>query len=221
MASPSVKGSSASRRAEARERDRGEILDTALRIFAERGFDAASVHEVAAAARVSVGHIYNLVGNKRTLYEAVIDREGKEMQQAVDDTLGRLASRPVAERMDGLIDTALDFVYRHRAFFQIYLNETAGVSLRIVTRARKTSFRFRRSMDRKLRSLVADGVRGGELADLDPDDLITAFRELLHGFIARWVVSGFRGDVRKRAPVIRRILWHGITADTASRRRTR
>ena len=211
--------STGSRRAEAREREGQEILDAALAIFAERGFEATSVHDVAAAARVSVGHIYNLIGNKRTLYEAVIDREGEEMERAVDATLTALASRPALEQLDGLIDTALAFVDRHRRFFQIYLNETEGVNVRIEARFSKRSLRFKRSLDRKTRALFVEGIRQGDLVDLDPDDLLTAFRDLVNGFIARWVVSGFRGDVRKRAPVIRRILWDGIAVGAASRRR--
>lgn len=208
-----------SRRAEVRKQERGEILDAALGIFAERGFEATSVHDVAAAARVSVGHIYNLVGNKRTLYEAVLDREGKELEKSVDTTLEAVASAAAPEQLDALIDTVLAFVHRHRRSFRIYLNETEGLSIRGKARFSRTSLRYKRSMDRKLRRLFAEGVRQGALVDLPPDDLLTAFRDVLNGFIARWVMSGFRGDVRKRAPVIRRILWHGIAAKAAPRRR--
>jgi AcrR family transcriptional regulator len=212
------KPSRASRRAEAHEREREEMLDAALASFADRGFEATSVHDVAAAARVSVGHIYNLIGNKRTLYEAVIDREGKEMMRAVDATLDGLSSRPAVERLDALIDTALAFVDEHRGFFRLYLNETGGAHVRIEARFPKKSLRYKRSLDRKTRDLFAEGIRQGDLARLDPEDLMIAFQDLVNGFIARWVASGFRGDVRKRAPVIRRILWHGIAADTATRR---
>lgn len=220
MSPTASRSSRTSRRAEVRQREREEILDAALASFADRGFEATSVHDVAAAARVSVGHIYNLIGNKRTLYEAVIDREGKEMMRAVDTTLDGLASRPAVERLDALVDTALAFVDEHRGFFRLYLNETGGAHVRIEARFPKKSLRYKRSLDRKTRDLFAEGIRQGDLARLDPEDLVTAFRDVVNGFIARWVVSGFKGDVRKRAPIIRRILWHGLAAEAPTRRRT-
>lgn len=60
------------RRAEARA---GEILDAALAVFTERGFDAARMDDIAAAAGVSKGAVYLYFDGKEALLRGLIERE--------------------------------------------------------------------------------------------------------------------------------------------------
>ena len=62
------------RREEYSEATRGALLDSAQRLFAERGFAATSLDEVAADARVTKGAVYHHFANKQALFEAVADR---------------------------------------------------------------------------------------------------------------------------------------------------
>jgi TetR/AcrR family transcriptional repressor of mexJK operon len=50
------------------------ILDAARRVFLERGFDAATVEEVADRAEVSKATVYNNFHDKHALLEAMVDR---------------------------------------------------------------------------------------------------------------------------------------------------
>ncbi|MBK7772736.1 MAG: helix-turn-helix transcriptional regulator [Sandaracinaceae bacterium] len=61
------------------ELSRGVILDAAERVFAERGFGAAKMHDVAALAKVSTSTVYELFEGKEALYEAVHTRHGAEL----------------------------------------------------------------------------------------------------------------------------------------------
>jgi AcrR family transcriptional regulator len=51
------------------------LIDTATRLFLERGFDATSIDAVAEAARVSKPTVYSQYGDKRGLFAAVLRRE--------------------------------------------------------------------------------------------------------------------------------------------------
>lgn len=53
---------------------RERIVDTASRLFLARGYRATSITEIAAGAGVVVQTIYNAVGNKAALLNAVLDR---------------------------------------------------------------------------------------------------------------------------------------------------
>lgn len=86
------------RRKEARP---AEILDAALAVFAEKGFAAARLEQVARRAGVSKGTLYLYFDSKETLFEAVVRSaivpriaEAEEMAAAHDgsaaDLLGRL-----------------------------------------------------------------------------------------------------------------------------------
>jgi AcrR family transcriptional regulator len=49
------------------------IIDTATQVFAEKGYHGALTDEIAARAEISKRSMYYYVGDKDTLYEAVIN----------------------------------------------------------------------------------------------------------------------------------------------------
>src|SRR5215813_112138 len=51
------------------------ILDAARKIFVERGFEGASIDELAEAARAGKPTIYARFGDKRALFTAVVTRD--------------------------------------------------------------------------------------------------------------------------------------------------
>ncbi len=54
---------------------RAQLLDVGRSLFAERGFEATSIEEVAARAGVSKPVVYEHFGGKEGLYAVVVDRE--------------------------------------------------------------------------------------------------------------------------------------------------
>lgn len=57
------------------EERRQQLLDIGRQLFAERGYDATSIEEVAARANVSKPVVYEHFGGKEGLYAVVVDRE--------------------------------------------------------------------------------------------------------------------------------------------------
>lgn len=198
------------RRAADRDRQRNEILDVGLEIFAAHGFDGTSMNEIAEVSGFSVGHIYNVIGNKDALFEAVVSRESDELFDRIDDVYESLAGKSASECIDAVIDASLVFFDSHRSFFQIYLSETDGVRMRSAHLPSKRLGRRHQAADKRLRDLFTRAFEEGAVTDLSPDDLATAFDELLKGFIARWAHKGYPGKISRKAAVIKHILWHGI-----------
>ncbi|MCK4472718.1 MAG: helix-turn-helix transcriptional regulator, partial [Anaerolineae bacterium] len=71
-------------REEFRERRRDIILEAAAAVFAERGYQRATMKEVAAHAGIAPGTIYLYFKNKRDLLLAIADHL---ITQPVDQTL--------------------------------------------------------------------------------------------------------------------------------------
>src|SRR3954447_23867482 len=70
---PRLRSYNASRRRAAAQRTRRAILDTATRLFVERGYVATTIADVAAAAGVALDTIYATVGRKPTLFRVLIE----------------------------------------------------------------------------------------------------------------------------------------------------
>ncbi len=95
------------------------ILDVAGPVFAERGYHAASMDEIAELAGVSKPMIYMYFGSKEGLYVAYIDRTGREL-------LVRLArAGEVAGRNPFIapITEFLAFVEEHRDGWTVLFRE--------------------------------------------------------------------------------------------------
>lgn len=199
------------RKALERDRQRNDIFDAALEVLAREGYAGASMNEIAAMAGYSVGHVYNVVGNKKTLFDEVILREGKELTGLISDVLVSHQTRPAAACVDALVEVILDFFDSHRAFFQIFLNEAGGLHPGTAHRFSKNLVALKKEAGKNVRKLFARAAEEGDLAELDPDDVSTYFLELIMGFIAAWALKGYRGRISKKAAVIKRLLWKGIS----------
>ena len=69
---------------EMREKTRENILNTALRLFAEKGFTGTSINDIAKAAKISKGLAYNYFESKQKIIEAIFEMLFKEGEQIVD-----------------------------------------------------------------------------------------------------------------------------------------
>ncbi len=66
---------------------REQLLDIGRSLFAEKGFDATSVEEIAAKAGVSKPVVYEHFGGKEGLYAVVVDREMRALLDAITGAL--------------------------------------------------------------------------------------------------------------------------------------
>jgi AcrR family transcriptional regulator len=66
---------------------RHQLIDIARTLFAERGYEATSIEEVAARAGVSKPVVYEHFGGKEGLYAVVVDREMSALLDGVTASL--------------------------------------------------------------------------------------------------------------------------------------
>jgi AcrR family transcriptional regulator len=66
---------------------RAQLLDVARALFAERGFEATSIEEIAHRAGVSKPIVYEHFGTKEGIYEVVKDREVQRLIEEITSSL--------------------------------------------------------------------------------------------------------------------------------------
>jgi AcrR family transcriptional regulator len=90
------------RRAEARGTARESLLDAAAQVFTERGYRAASVDEIAAAAGLTKGAVYWNFRSKEELFFALIeervDRRARELMGVTETAPRDVETAPVVSR---------------------------------------------------------------------------------------------------------------------------
>src|SRR5687768_1754529 len=89
-------------------RSRAVILDAAERVFADRGFDATSLNEIAVAARVSRATPSYFFGSKEALYVAVLERVFADRQLAARSAFEPLEAWARGDERSGSLRAALE-----------------------------------------------------------------------------------------------------------------
>jgi len=199
------------RRAAERERQQTEILEVALRAFAELGYAGASMNDIAGESGYSVGHIYNVIGNKAALFDAVMLSEGNQLAHRIASVDKAHPDDP-AGAIDAIIDTVLDFFDDHRDFFEIYLRHAAGIRANVERVFSPGLGELERRTKNRVRRLFRQAAERGLTADLSSTDMNVAFGELINGFVAAWAAAGYHGRVSRKSKVIKHLLWRGIRA---------
>lgn len=100
------------------------LADTALRLWAERGFDATSVAEIADAAGVAKGTFYLYFPSKQALLEDVLRRYS--LLPNIQELADSVADTSFEEAVHAFVRTAWRHLSTHRNLVLLALRELPG-----------------------------------------------------------------------------------------------
>jgi AcrR family transcriptional regulator len=141
---------------------RALIIESAGRVFGERGYEAARVDEIAAAAGVTKPIVYRHFDSKRDLYLALLDRHR-------DDLAGFVSSIPTEgsteERLRDVLEVWLRYVEARSYAWKMLFRDTGG-GPEIAARRGEVHARARVVLVNLIRSLAATPVPRRQLEPL-------------------------------------------------------
>ena len=167
-----------------REEQRARILEGARKVFAQKGM-AATMAEVAAAAGVSQGLAYRYFDSKEAIFKELLE----QTVQAGIAGIPRILERPgtPGERLRFLIERAWNGRREHpelyELMYQMLYDESTPDSLRVLVGKQGSAF------VEAIRKLIVEGQATGEVAEGDPDQLVTLVLVSLDG-LSRWALRG-------------------------------
>lgn len=97
-----------------------EILEAAAAVFGEKGYDRATMKEIAARAGIAPGTIYLYFKNKRDLLLAIADRL---IAEPVDQTLTQAANLEAREYIAAILRNRIQFARENHTFLQALVTE--------------------------------------------------------------------------------------------------
>jgi TetR/AcrR family fatty acid metabolism transcriptional regulator len=180
---------------ESKEARRRAILESAVRVFAEHGFFAARIRDIAAGAGVAEGTIYLYFGGKDDLLLTAFRDKVAEFVGSVRDVTPSHA--PFEERLARFIGLQFESIQAQPALATVLLLESRQSSKFYGGAVRDVLRTYAQAIDELLASGVADGaVR----TDVD----IPLARRMLIGLLEEIELEWLLGDRSRPLPPLAR-----------------
>lgn len=199
------------------EQRRAAILEAAVAVFADRGYHAASIDDVATAAGISKALIYEHFESKQELYVSLLDQEADELFARLASAVAGVAD-PGAPRLEAGLDAFFGFVEERRDAWRMLFRENSD---------RETAARLDRmiaQVTEVVAALIAQDPGSKAMQQEDPASRGQAIRmlaQLLVGSvqsIANWWDD--HRDVRRErvVEVVMDFAWVGLEGLTKGKR---
>ena len=179
---------------------REQLIEIARGLFAERGFDASSVEEIAARAGVSKPVVYEHFGGKEGLYAVVVDREVRDLLTMIRDALTAGHPRSLLEQAALAL---LDYIEQSSDGFRILVRDSpvgsaSGSFMSIISDV----------ASRVEYILAAEFTARGFDADAAP-----MYAQMLVGMVAttgQWWLDAQQPSKEEVAAHLVNLAWHGL-----------
>lgn len=185
---------------------RAEILEAARTVFAGRGFEAATIDDIAHAAGVAKGTLYLYYPSKREIYWAAL-------RAGVDDLYAATTRRVDAAgsahaKIRAFIETKIEYCEIHHEFFRIYYSAATEV-LSHPPEHLEVSELYRQQLDLLERTFGAARSRC-EIRAVDPARLAVAIFEITRGLITQRLLGRTVDDTRHDVDFAVDLIWTGV-----------
>jgi AcrR family transcriptional regulator len=192
-----------------RQHTRDTLLDAAEQVFARRGFDGASLDDIADTAGFTRGAIYKHFADKEDLYLAVWDRFNDRSLHAFTEMLDEEGSRAFDDVHIGSVASVWRQLFEDRNFFvlglefNLYSARNPDVRERVASRRHEGVLRVAQFMEDRASAagiklplptedlayiflITSEAFSGASVIDPDAARLYEPFLDLfVHGVVAR------------------------------------
>jgi AcrR family transcriptional regulator len=156
-----------------------EIITAARTVFAEKGYVAATVDEIAAVATLAKGTIYVYFESKEQIYNAVLENDLDALRTL---TLEKMASAgTVREKITAYINARFQYCEERRDFFRIMYIESSSSPAMSKAKARE----WLREPVRQLTTAIESAIAARQIRDWPAEILAWTVADLTTGALQR------------------------------------
>ena len=187
---------------------RAEIQGAARTVFAEKGFEAATLEEIAERAELAKGTIYGYFENKETLFFSLIE----EILEGQARILGEVHEKDMnaTEKLSEVIRRYVFYLSERKDLFRILMGQSGGLTGNIRDEIRQKYFQIHRHQLASLVSILQEGVQKSELRDLPAQAMAYVIVGLIHGAMIPLVITQDMRDEEQVIRTITEVLLNGV-----------
>jgi len=191
---------------------RQELLDAALQVFSQQGYQAARLQDIARASGVTRGAIYHHFGGKAELFNTLMDEASAQESGAVEAAIAEGGS--LLEIMARILRYSLSLMEKDRRLRQIFelslfkVGDDPELAEGQRKRVEQTAL-----LVASTAAIMAQGIASGELrAGLDPNTAARAFIAYQNGVATLWLANREAFSLQDQAADFAGIFMNGLAA---------
>ena len=184
-----------------------EILEAARRVFGEKGFNEASVEDIAQAAGIGKGTLYLYYPSKRDIYWEALRCGLAAFEDELERQVGAQAG--TEEKVRAYIVTKLTYFEENRGFFRIYYAEFEHALSQPAFYCREIKDYHQRQV-RLLKAALQDGMKRRSIRNLPPEATAFAIAGLTRGVIIQRLLGWAGSKVEDDAETVFDLTWKGL-----------
>jgi AcrR family transcriptional regulator len=186
-----------------------ELLEAARRVFAKKGFDAATVDEIAAAAGVAKGTVYLYYRSKREVYWGALEHGITELHKEIRE---RLAAEETPEsKVRAFIAIKIRYFEKNKDFFRIYFSELGSGFSHPAQMPRRFEKMYLQQAG-LLEAALRQGAQCKTIREIRMDTAAVAISDLIRGMIVQRLLGWSKNDVEADINFVFDLVWRGIGA---------
>ena len=139
------------------------IIDAAVELFAEKGFEGTSIRDIATKANVNLAMINYYFGSKEKLFECMVEQKAAYTKDILEEIVNNEKLTEI-EKIDRIIDSYVTRLFSNRKFHRIIhhelmINEREVLQDAIVNLLTPNSF--------LIRNVIDAGIKKGTFKKVD------------------------------------------------------
>ena len=185
------------------------ILEAARKVFANEGFNQATVDDIASAAGVAKGTVYLYYQSKRDIYFAALKFGLEQMYSKLDEELKKVSAPQ--EKLRTLIGVKLAYFDDNRDFFKIYYSELGNICIHpAVDDEFKTLYLEQAKV---IESILKEGARKKIIRQVRAEQAAFAISDIIRGVVTQRVLGWSKSKISQDVDFIFDLIWKGIAAE--------
>jgi len=188
------------------------IFDAALEVFTERGFEQATMDEIAAASDVAKGTLYRYFKSKEDLLDQLLLMTSQKVIERF--SVAFTGEADVLGEIQRFIEAWIAFIEENHALYRLIQAE--GI---IQHSGKRTLFyEYLISNFPMVKERVVSLNTGGELKTLSFHTVAYGMLGFIDGVVHKWFRSGMDYPLRDELPVILEVLFNGFVNPAGPRK---
>ncbi len=191
---------------------RYEILNSAVKLFAKKGYDGTKLEDIAEAAEFGKGTIYNYFETKEDIYLEIIDRVTEDYTKKLNEMNQK--SKTLYEFVSLITENLARFVLNDQFEFLMLLRLRTEINAIEKVKKSKIVQNYISVARKVFKQKITSAIKNNEIKKINPDYFVLLFRNLLFPYFYSILIQNKNNvtekELKSAGNFVLSTLFHGI-----------